>query len=148
MTDEISESTKLGALVVFTSGFLTVSICVFVIMNLILNNFSADLGERLTTTSRTAVFNLAGKEFVSGPECYTAISQSLDLVQTVKVAQKGTNFEDAQPVYHHNGKVVEMDNLMCLFTRFSSTKFKVHALETTTGSKDTPYIVITLVEVD
>lgn len=149
MTEEISETTRLSALLVFTSGFLSSALCVFVMLRFVLLDFGDSIFQNYQNAGVNSIYAMASSEFVTGPEAYNVLSNGLDGVLSVTVR---TISDGEDVLYKLDSKYILPEaykgKMNRLFTSYASKRFVVGIEEFTSKGKDVPYLNVTLVEVN
>lgn len=149
MTDEVSESMRLGVLMVVTAALLSSVLSILVLSLRLLNGFGTGVDTIAHNSQNSQIVSLSNQPYVSGPVTYTAVLNSIDSVDVVIIVKKGkaenitwnanngtvtdpsilvTNSSVAFDGYVYRlggGSAVARDKLSYLFTECSDKFFKI-----------------------
>lgn len=168
MTDEVSESMRLGVLMVVAAALLCSVLSILVMALGLLNGFGSGIDTITNQGNEAQIISLADQPYVSGPIVYTAVLNSIDSIDVViivgnkksdvtwNVAQgkvneeasliKDTSVGFAGYVYRLSGSGYSaIDKTSYLFTQCSNKFYKVHIQN---GTLKSAYRTVILEEVD
>lgn len=89
MTDEVSESMRLGVLMVVTAALLSSVLSILVMSIGLLNGFGRGIDNVTSNTQSSQILSLASQPYVSGPIVYTAVLNGIDTIDVVVITKSG-----------------------------------------------------------
>lgn len=150
MTDEVSESMRLGVLTFIAAALLSSVLTILITAISLLNGFGAGVNEIANNAQNSQILSLTNQPYVSGPVVYTAVLNSIDSIDVVVIAKNGkvsniiwnkstgevTNGDDCLAknngvsfdgiVYRLGGGYGSKDSTSYLFTQCAGKFYKVH----------------------
>lgn len=120
MTEEVSSNMHVALIVYFTAAYLAIVVNVLVMSLSIYNNFGAKVSDQIVAGQNSVIYSIQTAGVVSAPQAYSAINQSLDIIDQVYYVRGS----DEVVIYTYND--LDEQGLIRLMTTYRTRTVRVY----------------------
>lgn len=139
MNDTVSEHMRISLTIWAAAMLLAVVVCVATFCLLVFDNYTGKYSDAMVSATSSSIYDLAKQRSVTCPQCYSSITASINLIDTVELRLTG---QAAKVVYDFK-TADDGDNLMTLMTGPTSIK---NVRMSITQSTDSPGMINIVLE--